>query len=415
MNDKEIYDLIVIGGGASGFFGAIHAKLQSPNAKVGIIEMHSRFLSKVAVSGGGRCNLTHHCFEPNILVKNYPRGYKELLSVFNIFQPKDTIEWFEERGVKTKIEEDGRMFPISNSSASIIDCLMAETKRLDIKLFDSVKVVSLKRGDVFQIETNRQSFLAENILLACGGISNSQGLKFLETFNLEWVSPVPSLFSFHIKQEKLNALSGISLQKVAVKVQGSKNIYDGPLVITHQGLSGPAILKTSAYEALKLNEANYQFPISINWVALKEHIVREDILKYKAEHALQKVFNSKLFDLPQRLWIYMLEKANMNAEIIWAEQPSKNINKLIETLINDAYEVSGKSPNKEEFVTAGGIDLKSVDFKTMQIKNVPGLYASGEILNVDGITGGFNFQAAWSTGFVAGTAIGKKIESILIE
>ena len=406
---KELYDLIVIGGGASGFFGALTCKQIAPHAKVAIIEMHSKFLSKVRISGGGRCNLTHHCYEPKQLIKNYPRGGKELLSVFERFQPLDTLKWFEERGVKTKVEVDGRIFPSSNTSQTIIDCLLDESQKLGVELLDSVKVESIEKEDQYILKTNRQTFKTNNILLACGGYTHAGGFKFLDSFALDIIQPVPSLFSFHIADKTLQQLSGISVSKATVKIAGKKPEYEGPLLITHQGMSGPAILKTSAFAARDLNEMNYQFNISVNWANETEQIIRATMETYKNENRNQKIGNAKLFLLPQRLWHYLIEKATIDNELKWVELPLKKLNKLVEVVFHDQYAVNGKSPNKEEFVTAGGINLKTVDFKTMQIKNHEGLYASGEIIDIDGITGGFNFQAAWSTGYIAGMAIGQKL------
>lgn len=402
IEPEHIYDLLVAGGGAGGFFGAIACAEASSGANIALLEKQSKFLSKVAISGGGRCNFTHHCFDPALLVKHYPRGQKELRSVFSKFQPADTVKWFQERGMPSKIEPDGRMFPVSDRSESVIQVLMEEVEQHQIRLFDSVKIQSIfKDEDIYIIQTNRQTFYAKYILLALGGMTAAN----IPLEGVEWVPPVPSLFSFHIKDAALNALAGTSVQKISVQVAGSKSRYEGPMLVTHHGVSGPAILKASAWEALHLNRMDYHFDIYINWLGLSVEETESLLQKLSVAHASGKLYNFRPEGLTERLFIYLLTKAAVYPEKRWGDLSSRDRNKLQEILSRDVYQVHGKSPNKEEFVTAGGIALKEIDFRTMELKRFPGVYAAGEVLNIDGITGGFNFQAAWSTSYIAGKSI----------
>jgi predicted Rossmann fold flavoprotein len=401
--------IVVIGGGAAGFFGALTCAEQLKNADITILERHSRFLNKVRISGGGRCNVTHHCFEPAALIKNYPRGNKELRNVFNKFQPQDTMQWFEARNVALKTEEDERVFPVSNSSETIIECLMQEANKLNVQLRDSVSVQKIEYHPAdefpFHISTNRQAYKAHQLLIACGGFPKTEQYTFLADLGIPIIEPVPSLFTFHIADPELHALAGISVPHAVVRIQGAKIAYEGPLLITHWGVSGPAVLKTSAWHALELYEKNYHFNIHINWVGVSEEELRRELTIYKKDHAKRKVVQSKIYHLPTRLWNYICQEAEINEEIEWGNMPNKLLNKLVDQLVNTMKKVMGKSANKEEFVTAGGVHLKDIQMQTMESKTIKGLYFAGEILNIDGVTGGFNFQAAWSTGWLAGKAM----------
>jgi predicted Rossmann fold flavoprotein len=396
----------IIGGGAAGFFAAIHAKLNHPSAEVIIFEKSQKLLAKVKISGGGRCNVTNGCFSINELCKAYPRGGKKLKKAFHVFSTKDTYEWFESRGVPLYTQEDTRVFPQSNSSSSIINCLQAEIDQLNIKieLGKGIKGIK-KRKDLLELffTDNETKKLFSHVIIACGGSPKIEGLKWLELLNHEIIPPVPSLFTFNMPNEQVTSLMGISVKNVLVKVQGTKLKSTGPLLITHWGMSGPAILKLSSLGARLLNEFNYSFNIQINWAnqinnTIVEHVIKETALK----NPNKKIGSTKLYDIPERLWNYLLTKSEILADKKWNEIGKKSINKLINQLTNDTYSIEGKTTFKEEFVTCGGVSLDSIDLNTMQSKSINNLYFAGEVLDIDAITGGFNFQAAWSTGFIAG-------------
>ena len=395
----QSFDIIIIGGGAAGFFSAINIVEKNPKLKVAILERGKECLSKVRISGGGRCNVTHACFVPNDLVKFYPRGEKELKGPFHQFCSGDTIEWFEKHGVELKIEEDGRMFPVTDSSQTIIDCFEKTVQKLGIKVYTSQSVQSLfYKGDVWKIETQKDQFQAEKIVVATG--SNPKIWELLQQLGHEIVSPVPSLFTFNIKDIRIKDLMGVSAE-VSVKVKNSKLAASGPLLITHWGMSGPAILRLSAWGARELFDKNYQFSIQINW--LKDQSfdeVMERLQELKLENAKKNIDKFCPFALPKRLWESILIASSVSLDTKWADLNKKQLNKLAEELTAASYQVNGKSTFKEEFVTAGGIDLKEINFKTMQSKILPNVYFAGEILNIDAITGGFNFQNAWTGGFI---------------
>jgi predicted Rossmann fold flavoprotein len=397
LNSK--YDIIIIGGGAAGYFTAINCAEKNPNLKIAILERGKNVLEKVRISGGGRCNVTHACFVPNDLVKFYPRGEKELKGPFHQFCSGDTIEWFEKRGVELKIEDDGRMFPVSDTSQTIIDCFQEAIKKQKIDVLTNHSVQELYKTEThLKITTTQEVFTCEKIVMATG--SNPKMWELLQNLGHSIIEPVPSLFTFNIKDPRIKDLMGLSAL-ASVKVKKTKLEASGPLLITHWGMSGPGILRLSAWGARELAEKKYQFAIQVNW--LNETTFEEaiDLLKdIKEEHAKKLVTKYAHFELPKRLWENLVIAAGISEETKWADITKKQLHSLIEQLINGEFHVNGKSTFKEEFVTAGGIDLKEVNFKTMESKILPDLYFAGEILNIDAITGGFNFQNAWTSGFI---------------
>ncbi|WP_445715538.1 NAD(P)/FAD-dependent oxidoreductase [Flavobacterium sp.] len=402
MNSK--YDIIIIGGGAAGFFTAINIVEKNPNLKVAILERGKSVLEKVRISGGGRCNVTHACFVPNDLVKFYPRGEKELKGPFHQFCSGDTIEWFEKHGVELKIEDDGRMFPVSNSSQTIIDCFLKATQKLKIDILTGHSVQELYQGnDYWKITTNQEVFSCQKVIMATG--SNPKMWELLQNLGHSIIEPVPSLFTFNIKDARIKDLMGLSTL-ASVKVKKSKLQASGPLLITHWGMSGPGILRLSAWGARELADKKYQFAIQVNWLNETDFEEAIDLLKnIKEDNSKKLVSKYAHFDLPKRLWENLVKAAGISEETKWADVNKKQLNTLAEQLTNAEFQVNGKSTFKEEFVTAGGIDLKEVNFKTMQSKILPNLFFAGEILNIDAITGGFNFQNAWTGGFIVANAI----------
>lgn len=396
---NQNFDIIIVGGGAAGFFTAINIVEKNPKLKVAILERGSEVLSKVRVSGGGRCNVTHACFEPNELVKFYPRGEKELRGPFHQFCSGDTVEWFEKHGVELKIEDDGRMFPVSNSSQTIIDCFIQATRKLGITVLTGQSVQSIfKKDNFWKIETQTENYITQKLVLATG--SNPKIWEMLHTQGHAIVNPVPSLFTFNIKDSRIKELPGVSAI-VSVKVKDTKLTSTGPLLITHWGMSGPAILKLSAWGARILFEKNYQFTIFVNWLNDLDTEDAEKILKeLKQEHAKKTVSKKSPFDFPNRLWESLVLASNIQEETKWADLSKIQLQNLANQLTNSSFNVNGKSTFKEEFVTAGGIDLKEINFKTMESKLHENLFFAGEIVNIDAITGGFNFQNAWTTGFI---------------
>ncbi|MCC9137403.1 NAD(P)/FAD-dependent oxidoreductase [Pontibacter silvestris] len=409
--------VVVIGGGAAGFFGAITCAQENPQAQVLLLEKTSKLLSKVRVSGGGRCNVTHHCFVPSMLAQNYPRGSKKLKEAFKTFGAGETIEWFKQRGVQLKTEPDGRMFPVSNSSETIVDCLLQEASKSGVKIktsasVEEIEVLTRKDGITeFKLYLNNNStILANKILICTGGNPKSAAYDWLRALGHAVQEPVPSLFTFNVPGSALKELQGVSVPKARVRVAGQKLEYEGPLLITHWGYSGPAVLKLSAWGARLLHEQNYNFTALINWIPdFSEESLREHLQNYRQAHPKKLVATNPLFGIPQRLWKALTKLAEVAEEIRWAELPAKNTNKLIEALIRAPFEVQGKTTFKEEFVTCGGIDLSQVEMRTMESRIQSGVYFAGEVLDIDGITGGFNFQAAWTTGFLAGSAMAKAL------
>jgi hypothetical protein len=402
MNSK--YNIIIIGGGAAGFFTAINLVEKNPKLKVAILERGKNVLEKVRISGGGRCNVTHACFVPNDLVKFYPRGERELKGPFHQFCSGDTIEWFEKHGVELKIEEDGRMFPISDSSQTIIDCFLNATQKLKIDFLTGHSVQELYQGENYwKISTNQVVFSCQKVIMTTG--SNPKIWELLQDLGHTIIPPVPSLFTFNIKDFRIKDLMGVATN-AAVKVKNSKLNATGPLLITHWGMSGPGILRLSAWGARELAEKKYHFAIQVNWIpGYSFDEIVEELKTIKEENAKKLVTKYAQFNLPKRLWESLTKAATISEEIKWADVNKKQLHLLAEQLTNAEFQVNGKSTFKEEFVTAGGIDLKEVNFKTMESKILPNLYFAGEILNIDAITGGFNFQNAWTGGFIIANSI----------
>ncbi|MFL9845376.1 BaiN/RdsA family NAD(P)/FAD-dependent oxidoreductase [Flavobacterium rhizosphaerae] len=404
---SQSYDVIVAGGGAAGFFTAINIAEQNASLKIAILERGKEVLSKVRVSGGGRCNVTHACFVPDDLVKFYPRGEKELRGPFNRFCSGDTIEWFERHGVELKTEEDGRMFPVTDSSQTIIDCFLEAAHKLKIDILTGQSIQSLYDAEThWKIETTKETFLTGSLVMATG--SNPKMWDVLQALGHSIVPPVPSLFTFNIKDQRIKKLMGLSAQ-AGVKVKGSKLEASGPLLITHWGMSGPGILRLSAWGARELADKNYRFTLIVNWLNDMDFEDCEAILReLKQEHAKKTVSKKSPFDFPNRLWESLVLASGIDTETRWADLTKQQLQALAVQLVQGEYQVNGKSTFKEEFVTAGGIDLKEVNFKTMQSKLCPNLYFAGEVLNIDAITGGFNFQNAWTGGVIAASAIAAK-------
>lgn len=396
-------DVIIIGGGAAGFFTAINAAEKNPDLKIIILERGKEVLTKVKVSGGGRCNVTHAEFLPKELAQNYPRGEKELLGPFHTFMTGDTIEWFEKRGVELKIEEDGRMFPVSDSSKTIINCFLFEAKKfgIDILLNQSVKKIK-KETDHFIIKTTTDTFSASKIVVATG--SNPKIWQLLEGLGHTVVPAVPSLFTFNIKDGRIIDLPGLSTDaSVKVLDEKGKSILEssGPLLITHWGMSGPAILKLSAWGARLLEPLKYHFKIEVNWLnTLSEEEVLDALKELKSLQGKQTLYKYAQFELPKRLWQNIIKAAGIDERLTWADATRENLQNIANQLTAGVFEVTGKSTFKEEFVTAGGVDLKELNFKTFESRVCKNLYFAGEVLNIDAITGGFNFQNAWTGGFI---------------
>lgn len=395
----------VIGGGAAGFFSAISAKHHNPEAQVTIYEKSDKLLSKVRISGGGRCNVTHHCFKINELVKFYPRGEKPLKKAFGIFSPTDTIDWFKQRGVELKTESDGRMFPTSDSSDTIIKCLMKEVNHLGIgiKTQSSIKSLRVSSEKIELGFKDNQFKEVDKVIIATGGSPRSEGFNWLRDLDHDIEEPVPSLFTFNMPDEDIKELMGVVADPVSVKIMGTKLKSSGPLLITHWGMSGPAILKLSSFGARELSEMDYEFNVLINWTGeLSEQEIRDTLKNVVDSHGKKRIYNVNPFELPGRLWEFLIKKLDISDNMIWDNMGKKNINRLVHILMNDEYSVKGKTTFKEEFVTCGGVSLQDIDIKTMESRKVPNLYFAGEVLDIDGVTGGFNFQAAWTTGFIAG-------------
>jgi len=403
------YDLIVIGGGAAGFFGAINAAEKSKGLRVLLLEKSTKLLSKVKVSGGGRCNVTHHCFSPAPLSQHYPRGQRPLKNMFHHFQASDTIAWFESRGVKLKAEEDGRMFPVTDNSQTIIDCFLNEAGRLRIEIQVSQEIIKIEpKQDYFLLHTSTAHFQAAQLLIAAGGYNKPEGYQWLANLGHEIAKPIPSLFTFNDSEKEFTQLMGVAVPNAEVRIAGSKLSQRGAVLITHWGLSGPAVIKLSAWAAEDLFKQNYTFTTLVNWTGLQETEVRNLLMKLKGDNSKKQITSSPLFGLPKRLWEHLCTKAEIEEGKIWADLPNKSINKLIEFLYACAFRIRGKTTFKEEFVTCGGVSLADIDLKTMESKKIPNLYFAGEVLNLDGETGGFNFQAAWTTSYLAASAIAEK-------
>ncbi len=399
-------DIIIIGGGAAGFFAAITCAEKNPNLKVIILEKGNDFLQKVKVSGGGRCNVTHACYDPKELAKYYPRGNKALLGPFNRFAPGDTISWFYDRGVELKTEDDNRMFPITDDSQTIINCFVHSAKKAGVQLLTQQNVIELKAGETWKIKTQKGDlFHCKKLMVAPG--SSPRFWKMMSTLGHNIIDPVPSLFTFNIKDERIKDLLGISVPMAQVKILDENLEAAGPLLITHWGMSGPAILKLSAWGARILHKRNYKFEISINWLGYEsQNAVAEQLRETKMSHAKKLVVNLNPFpSIPKRLWYKLTAATGIGTQLRWADVNKEQLKNLSKELTAGTYEVNGKSTFKEEFVTAGGIDLDEVNFKRFESKICPNLFFGGEVLDIDAVTGGFNFQAAWTGGYIAGLAM----------
>ena len=397
-------DVIVIGGGAAGFFSAINIAVLNPELSVLILERGSEGLQKVKISGGGRCNVTHAQFIPSELTTNYPRGEKELLGPFHQYMTGDTMKWFEDRGIELKIEDDGRVFPVSNTSQTIIDCFINEANRLNIQILynHSVKSIS-KKGDHWLVNTDNSEFCSSKILVTTG--SNPKIWNLMDQLNHTIVKPVPSLFSFDINDDRINSIPGVVVEDVEVSVVNSKLSTDGPLLITHKGLSAPSILKLSAFGALELAAMDYQFNISINFIKTSYNECLSQLKLIKSDLSKKMVVNHSLFEIPKRLWKELVVYSGIETNTTWADINKSQLNELSIQLTSSIFKVKGKSTFKEEFVTAGGVDLKEINFKTFESKINPNLFFAGEILNIDAVTGGFNFQNAWTGAYIASKSI----------
>lgn len=415
--------VVVIGGGAAGFFGAITCAATHPHTQVTVLETARQPLSKVRISGGGRCNVTHACFESASLVSYYPRGGKALLGAFKRFQPKDTVAWFQSRGVQLKTEADRRMFPVTDDSETIVNCLMKAAEDAGVTLHTSAAVKSLSRlspqpssypegkaEERFKVELrNGETLECDRLLLATG--SNPQGYRWASDLGHTIEPPVPSLFTFNIPDPRLQELAGVSVNEVRLRLPDAPPTLKeqtGPLLVTHWGLSGPAVLKLSAWGARFLHDYRYQTPLLVNWLPqYTQDSLRQLLLEVKSQLPRRQIASSCPLPLPKRLWVSLVASIGIDAGERWAEVSKKALNQLVQELTQGRFLIKGKGVFKEEFVTCGGVSLKEVDFKTMESRLVPGLYFAGEILDIDGVTGGFNFQSAWTTGWLAGQAIGK--------
>jgi predicted Rossmann fold flavoprotein len=412
--------LHVIGGGAAGFFCAVTAARMNPDLKVAILERTGKLLSKVRISGGGRCNVTHANFNIDEMIRNYPRGTRFLKKTFHQFFTTDTIRWFDERGVQLKAETDGRMFPVTDSSQTIINCLLQEANQTGVNILMNANVKSIHFSeDRFQmhlgdsvavdnsiLSTGGSELASDYICIATGGYPKSSMFDWLKQLGHTIEDPVPSLFTFNTPGHPLGKLMGVSVGNAIIKIAASKLNQQGPVLITHWGLSGPAVLKLSAWGARELAEKNWQFGIRVNWLPeFDEQSLKKKFQHFRSELSSQKMYSKNSFGLPQRLWEFLVADAGISPGQNWADIPSKNQNRLMANLLNFEMQIHGKTTFKEEFVTAGGIRLSEIDPNTMMSKKIKNLFFAGEVMDVDGVTGGFNFQHAWTSGFIAGNSI----------
>lgn len=401
--------ITIIGGGAAGFFAAITAAEADPSAKVTVYEKGNAFLTKVKISGGGRCNVTHACFDPASLSKNYPRGARELRGAFHEWQPQDTVEWFEARGVELKAEADGRMFPVTDSSQTIIDCFMKSARDTGVILKTGIALLDLQADPdgMFSLHfSNGEMVRADKVCITSGSLKASPLTRAIESLGHSIEPLVPSLFAFNIPDQRLDELAGLSVQDAGVKILPKSPVQRGPVLITHRGLSGPAILRLSAWEARRFAEQDYAVEISVNWLGkTSAEELRETFSNHRAESGKSQVKNRVPTGLPRRLWERLLESAAIAPDTQWSQLTKDRENALIQQLTDGRFHVKGKTTNKDEFVTCGGVRLKEIDFRRMESRIVPGLHFAGECLDIDGITGGFNFQAAWTGGRLAGLAM----------
>lgn len=399
----------VIGGGAAGFFAAINAAIKSPKAEVFIFEKSNQVLGKVKVSGGGRCNVTHACFEPRELIKFYPRGSRELLGPFHTFQPGDIFDWFEQRGIALKTEEDNRVFPVSDDSQTIIDCFLHEAEKNKVRIQTGKGLVKMiPQAEVWELFFSDGTSSSFDAVIITAG-SSKMIWDMLQTLGHQIVEPVPSLFTFNISDPLISDLQGVVAPNCTVKIEGTKHSASGPVLITHWGLSGPGILRLSAWAARELASVKYDFIIRINW---DNRFTKDSLLEllkdWRTEHSKSQVKAYSAIKVPHRLWLSLIAPMGKLGDMRWAEVNNKQLESLADNLTSGFLRVQGKSTFKDEFVTAGGISLKEVDFKTMQSKLLPNLYFAGEVLDIDAITGGFNFQAAWTTAYIAAMSVSSK-------
>ncbi|MGI0492767.1 NAD(P)/FAD-dependent oxidoreductase [Alkalinema pantanalense CENA528] len=411
QTDKPLR-VVVIGGGAAGFFGAIACAEANPSAQVTVLETSREVLAKVRISGGGRCNVTHHCFDPTALVQHYPRGAKALRGAFSRFQPKDTIAWFAARGVELKTEADGRIFPSTDDSGTIVDCLMNAARKAGVKLWLGAMVKTVEKvGETFRLQLRSgDELVCDRVLIATG--SNPQAYQLAKALGHTIVPPVPSLFTLTIRDPRLQDLAGVSVSQAQLKLQipedTTKLEQTGPVLITHWGLSGPAVLKLSAWGARILHQTRYQAKLRINWLpSSTPDNLRQELLKVKSQLAKKTISGNCPVMLPRRLWESLVAQVGIAPQTRWADCSKTAMNALMQELFQGEYVVVGKGVFKEEFVTCGGVELKEVDFKTLESRVCSGLYFAGEVLDIDGVTGGFNFQSAWTTGWLAGQAMGQ--------
>jgi predicted Rossmann fold flavoprotein len=400
--------IAVIGAGAAGFFAAITAKNRRPETEVVLLEAGSKVLSKVRISGGGRCNLTHACFDPKELSANYPRGSKELRQAFSRFMSGDTVAWFEERGVALKTEPDGRMFPVTDDSATVIDCLVGAAERAGVLLrkeYPVKRIIPTDAGFLLAGPAEKEEHF-DRVLIATGGHPRREGFEWIEKLGHTVVSPVPSLFTFNLPSEPLTGLMGLSMPSARISLPELRLQATGPLLITHWGLSGPVILKLSALAARPLAERKYDFKVYIDWNnSGTADEMREHLAGFRKSNISSHVSSAPPVPMPRRLWTFLLERSGVRQGLNWSDLRKEETEAIVRVMVDDGYHARGKTTFKEEFVTCGGVSLKEVDFRTMESKVVPGLFFAGEVLDIDGLTGGFNFQAAWTTGYIAGTSM----------
>ena len=405
------FDITVIGGGAAGFFAAIHAADGGKN-KVVILEKTNKLLSKVKVSGGGRCNVIHDCDYPSKLINFYPRGGRSLRKPFEIFGAKETRQWFENKGVKLKVEEDGRIFPVTDDSQTIINCLFAEAKKNQVSIElkrEVVKINPQEEGFRLKLKSG-EPINCKKVIVTTGGQNKASGYDWLKDLGLKIAKPIPSLFTFNVPDSDMKDLLGLSVGNGYVQIPGTKWKQDGPILITHWGFSAPAVIKLSAWAAIDLFERSYQFPILLNWTGMEEEQVRGELSSFATAHPKKVVDTNQLMNIPSRLWQRICSKAGIESEKRYIDLSKKEFNRLVEMLVRCPFQVNGKTTFKEEFVTCGGVELNEVNLKTFEAKKIPGLYLAGEILNVDGVTGGFNFQHAWTSGYLSGASAMKSVE-----
>jgi predicted Rossmann fold flavoprotein len=400
---------VVIGGGAAGFFGAIACADSSPGRRVILLEKSSKVLAKVRISGGGRCNVTHGCFDPEELARYYPRGGRTLRRLFHHFQARDTVDFFERRGVRLKTEDDGRMFPVTDDSATVIDCLIGAARRAGVDVRTSTTVHGIERqdgGGLLVRLRDGESIPCKNVLVATGGSPRAESYAWLAEMGHRIEPPVPSLFTLNVPESPVAGLQGVAAANTRVSIEGMRLEAAGPVLITHWGLSGPAVLRVSAWGARELHAAAYRCTALVDWTGAGETEVRAALQRHAETRRFRKVSGDNLFEVPRRLWLRLLERASITETSRWLDLSRREKNLLAEELVRCRFEVRGKTTFKEEFVTCGGVSLRDIRLPSMESKVVPGLFFAGEVLDIDGVTGGFNFQAAWTTGFLAGMSMG---------